>query len=132
DVLSNFLDLNSGFSLQNLAKESSKENEEMRKLNERMHILAERSAQDAAAVKVLTILTLVYLPVTVVSNFFSTSFVTTTNASEGTGSIIVSGGWWILVAVSIPLTFVTIYIWLVWTRIQAQPGAQPWWWYFLG
>ncbi len=127
EVLSSFLDLNSGLSLQNLAKASAKENEEMRKLSERMHTLAEKSTQDAAAVKVLTILTLIYLPVTVVSNFFSTSFVSTTGGSDGAGSIIVSSDWWILVAVSIPLTLITIYVWMVWTRIQAN--GRPWSWF---
>jgi Mg2+ and Co2+ transporter CorA len=132
NLLSSFLDLSSGFSLQNLVKESGKENEEMRKLSERMHRLAEKSTQDAAAVKVLTILTLIYLPVTVVSNFFSTSFVNTTTSPDGSGSIIVYGDWWILLAVSIPLTLITIYVWLVWTRIQANPSNQPWWWYVVG
>jgi Mg2+ and Co2+ transporter CorA len=132
NLLSNFLDLSSGLALQKLAKESGKEYEETRKLSERIHRLAEKSAQDAAAVKVLTILTLIYLPITVVSNFFSTSFVNPATSPNGSGSIIVSSDWWILLAVSIPLTLVTIYIWLVWTRIQANPSNQPWWWYIVG
>ena len=132
NLLSSFLDLSSGFSLQNLVKESGKESEEMRKISERMHRLAEKSTQDAAAVKVLTILTLIYLPITVVSNFFSTSFVETKTSPDGSGNIIVYGDWWILPAVSIPLTLITIYIWLVWTRIQANPRNQPWWWYVVG
>jgi Mg2+ and Co2+ transporter CorA len=132
NLLSSFLDLSSGFSLQNLVKESGKENEEMRKLSERMHRLAEKSTQDAAAVKVLTILALVYLPITVVSNFFSTAFVNTTTSPDGSGRIIVYGDWWILPAVSIPLTLITLYVWLVWTGIQANPSNQPWWWYVVG
>jgi Mg2+ and Co2+ transporter CorA len=130
-LLSNFLDLSSGFALQNLARESSKESEEMRKLSERMHELAEKSTRDAAAVKVLTILTLIYLPVTVVSNFFSTSFVNSVTNSDGSGYIIVYGDWWILLAVSIPLTLITLHIWRVWTKIQAD-NRHPWWCYILG
>ncbi|KAK5458208.1 hypothetical protein LTS15_004288 [Exophiala xenobiotica] len=131
-LLSSFLDLSSGYSLQKLAQESSKENEEMRRLTDRMHKLAEKSTQDAAAVKVLTILTLIYLPVTVVSNFFSTSFVNSTTSANGFGNITVTGDWWILFAASVPLTLLTIYIWLVWTRIQANPHRQAWWKYVLG
>jgi Mg2+ and Co2+ transporter CorA len=132
NVLSSFLELSSGFSLQNLVKQSGKESEEMRKLSERMHTLAKKNTQDAAAVKVLTILTMIYLPITVVSNFFSTSFVNSKTTPDGSGSIMVSGDWWILPAVSIPLTFTTIYVWLVWTRIQGNPSNQPWWWYIIG
>ncbi|KAK5326535.1 hypothetical protein LTR93_003397 [Exophiala xenobiotica] len=130
-LLSSFLDLSSGYSLQKLAQESSKENEEMRRLTDRMHKLAEKSTQDAAAVKVLTILTLIYLPVTVVSNFFSTSFVNSTTSANGFGNITVTDDWWILFAASVPLTLLTIYIWLVWTRIQANPHRQAWWKYVL-
>jgi hypothetical protein len=68
ELVASFLDLSSGLALQELAKESSRENEQMRRLTE-------KTTQDAATVKVLTILTLIYLPATVVSNFFSTSFV---------------------------------------------------------
>jgi hypothetical protein len=132
DLLSGFLDLSSGYSLQRLALESGKENEEMRRLTDRMHTLAEKSTQDAAAVKVLTIITLIYLPVTVVSNFFSTSFVSATTSASGAGNITVTGDWWILLAASVPLTVLTIYIWLVWTRMQASPRRQAWWKYVLG
>lgn len=125
-LLSSFLDLGSGLALQNLARESRQENEEMRRLSERMHELTEKATKDAAAVKVLTILTLIYLPATVVSNFFSTSFVGTEGPSN---HITVSNDWWIFVAVSIPLTAFTLYVWYVWKNQQAD-GAYPLWWRF--
>ncbi len=56
---SSILDLGNGQSLKQLAEETRKENVTMRKLTE-------KSTQDAAAVKVLTIITLIYLPTTVV------------------------------------------------------------------
>ena len=123
NLVSSFLDLHSGFALQELTKESRKENEEMRRLSEKMHRLTERSTQDAATVKVLTILTLIYLPTTVVSNFFSTSFV----GNSSNGNITVSSDWWIFAASSVPLTVLTLYIWWVWMRIQAHE-IYPWWW----
>ena len=58
--LSSLLDLGNGSSLKELAEEARQENTTMRKLTE-------KSTQDAAAVKVLTMITLVYLPATVVS-----------------------------------------------------------------
>ena len=126
-LVSSFLDLSNGFALQELAKESRAENEEMLKLNNRMHTLAEKTTQDAAAVKVLTILTLIYLPVTVMSNFFSTSFVGTAGDQD---HIFVTRDWWILLVTSLPLTALTIYIWWVWSNIQAY-ARYPWWWRYL-
>lgn len=123
NLVSSFLELSSGFALQQLARESRRENEEMRQLSERMHDLTRKATQDAAAVKVLTILTLIYLPATVVSNFFSTSFVST----NGNQNIVVLGDWWIFLASSVPLTLLTLYIWWVWMRIQAY-RIYPWWW----
>ena len=58
--LSSLLDLGNGNSLKELAEEARRENTTMRRLTE-------KSTQDAAAVKVLTMITLVYLPATVVS-----------------------------------------------------------------
>jgi hypothetical protein len=52
--------LGNGHSLKALAEEARSENVTMRRLTE-------KATQDAAAVKVLTIMTLVYLPATVVS-----------------------------------------------------------------
>ena len=120
NLVASFLDLSSGFALQELAKESGKENEQMRKLTQ-------KSTLDAAAVKVLTILTLIYLPTTVVSNFFSTSFVNSEPPSGENAHIVISSDWWIFVVVSVPLTLLTLYIWYVWTRIQAH-RPRPFWW----
>lgn len=58
--LSSLLDLGNGHSLKELAEEARQENTTMRKLTE-------KSTKDAAAVKVLTMITLIYLPATVVS-----------------------------------------------------------------
>ncbi|ERF76779.1 hypothetical protein EPUS_02318 [Endocarpon pusillum Z07020] len=112
-LVSSFLELNNGFALQSLAKDSGRENEEMRKLSERMHALTEKGTQDAAAIKVLTILTLIYLPATVVSNFFSTSFVNLQTSPGMSNHVVVSGDWWIFVAASVPLTLLTLYTWWV-------------------
>lgn len=126
-LVSSFLELNNGFALQSLAKDSGRENEEMRKLSERMHALTEKGTQDAAAIKVLTILTLIYLPATVVSNFFSTSFVNSQTSPGMTNHVVVSSDWWIFVAASVPLTLFTLYTWWVWTRIKAYNRYPLWW-----
>lgn len=91
-----------------------------------MHHLTERSTKDAAAVKILTVITLVYLPTTIVSvrtpqglsmshtnarkNFFSTQFVETNDS----GIMRLSNNAWLLAAISIPLTIITIALWGTW------------------
>ena len=124
NLVSSFLELSNGYALQTLTRESKKESENMRKLNERMHDLAEKNAHDSATVTVLTILTLIYLPLTVVSNFFSTSFVGTSPSGK---SIFVTEDWWILLVSTLPLTFVTLYIWRVWSQIKADQAYPIWW-----
>ena len=123
-LVSSFLELRNGFALQELSKESKKESENLRKLNERMHQLAEKNSEDSATVTVLAVLTLIYLPVTVVSNFFSTSFVGTAASNN---EIFVTQDWWILLATSLPLTIVTLYVWHVWSGIR-RTGTYPIWW----
>jgi Mg2+ and Co2+ transporter CorA len=120
DLVSSFLDLSSGFTLQNLAVEAGKETSEL-------HELTKKTAQDAVVVKVLTILTLIYLPMTVVSNFLSTAFVSKVTPANGSSYLSISGDWWIFVASSVPLTLITLYTWYVWKEIQAK-GNFPCWW----
>lgn len=58
--VANFLELGNGLALRELGHDAREETEEI-------HKLTERSAQDAAAVKLLTMIMLIYLPATVVS-----------------------------------------------------------------
>ena len=119
--------------MKELAEEAGRENTTMRKLTE-------KSTQDAAAVKVLTMITLIYLPATVVSvsrlsqnepmialllltlpqNFFSTQFVGQEQGAGGSNKVIVSSNAWLFAAVSVPLTLVTLAIWWLWVRFQAH------------
>ncbi|KAF5876967.1 uncharacterized protein Bfra_001325 [Botrytis fragariae] len=82
--------------------------------NKSMHHLTERSTKDAAAVKILTIITLVYLPTTIVANFFSTQFVQTSDS----GHMTITENSWILAAISIPLTALTIILWWAWVYLS--------------
>ena len=63
-LLSSLLDLDNGISLKRLTQEATEESGSMRRL-------AERSTQDAATVKMLTVITIVYLPATAISVRFT-------------------------------------------------------------
>ena len=126
--LSSYLEWSGNQNLQQLTLESKTESENMRKLNEKMKDLAEKNAEEAVTITVLALLTLIYLPLTVVSNFFSTSFV---GLGSSSNRIFVTKDWWILFVVAIPLTGLTIYVWWVWARIKAK-RRYPFWWSLLG
>ena len=128
NLVSSFLDLSNGYSLRELTLQSQEESKNMRKLNEKMKDLAEKNAEEAVTVTVLATLTLIYLPLTVVSNFFSTSFVGTGPSSD---YIYVTKDWWILFVVAVPLTALTIYVWRVWSKLKAK-DQYPFWWSLLG
>jgi len=74
------------------------------------------SARDAAAVKILTIIGVIYLPTTIVTTFFSTEFVHLDNRDKTQ----ISAQVWIIFAVSVPLTALTFMLWWVCVRSQAS------------
>ncbi|KIW68634.1 hypothetical protein PV04_04568 [Phialophora macrospora] len=123
DLVSDILDLSNSNALKLLAVESARETAVM-------HQLTQKATHDAAAVKVLTVLTLIYLPATVISNFFSTAFVNTATRPDGSFLLVVASNWWIFVAGTLPLTGITIYIW--WFYVQKEiHGQYPAWWRML-
>lgn len=102
-LASSALDLENGHSLRALAEEARREGKVM-------HALTQKATQDAAAVKVITVITMIYLPLTVVANFFSTVFVKQ-NSDGATTKVEVADNWWVLAAVGFPLTVVTFFMW---------------------
>ncbi|KAF2465827.1 uncharacterized protein BDR25DRAFT_83267 [Lindgomyces ingoldianus] len=109
ELLSDLLNYEDAIALKAIGREAQVENQSM-------HKLAEKSTNDAAAVKVLTVIGLVYLPVTVVTGFFSTQFVNTTDGQ----SMQVSRSAWLLAAISIPLTVLTIATWWSWVHLHLR------------
>lgn len=100
----NLLDLENGTELRNLAAISQKENEVLVELSQ-------KAASDGTTVKILTISTLVYLPATVVLNFFSTVLIKQIDSEGGRYKLRLATNWWVFLIVSIPLTFITISLW---------------------
>ncbi|KAF2185420.1 hypothetical protein K469DRAFT_707665 [Zopfia rhizophila CBS 207.26] len=104
-LLSDLLSYENAVALRNLTKETQNESKSMIELTE-------RSTKDAAAVKALTVISLVYLPTTIVANFFSTQFVHTSDS----GVMQVSTNAWLLAAIALPLTIVTVATWWLWVN----------------
>ncbi|KAK5205744.1 hypothetical protein LTR41_008425 [Exophiala xenobiotica] len=121
-LVTNILDLGNGNTLKMLALEAQRENQAMQSLTM-------KGTRDAAAVKVLTVVTLVYLPTTAVllENFFSTSFVDFGRNGNGSPMLTVAGNWWIALAVAAPLTVITIYIWWFYVESVVYQNPPTWW-----
>ncbi|KAE8444552.1 hypothetical protein EG329_014476 [Mollisiaceae sp. DMI_Dod_QoI] len=114
-LLSDLLSYEEAVSLKKLSIETQIESKSM------CH-LAEKSTKDAAAVKILTVITLVYLPTTIVANFFSTQFVQT----QDDGHMRVATNVWLLAAIAIPLTLLTIGLWWTWVHFtEVKPAPDP-------
>ena len=90
---------------------------------ERMEMLNHNMKQEAVVVRIITLVTLLYLPATFVSTFFSTDIIRYEDDPNGTFSKTAMNRW---LQVTLPLTFITLSIaWLgkAWAD-RKDPGAE--------
>jgi hypothetical protein len=83
-----------------------------------MRQLTEKSNRNASSMRILTIITMVYLPCTIVSNFFSTQFVNQTKSDAGNLTLEYANNAWLFFAISVPLTVFTIFVWFLWVSLS--------------
>ena len=79
--------------------------------------LTRRSVSDNATVRIVTIITLIYLPTQFVASFFGTNFIV---YQQGLRTIQVAKDTWIFVAFAVPLTLLTLSIWFIATRREKK------------
>ncbi|KAK3320435.1 hypothetical protein B0T19DRAFT_465165 [Cercophora scortea] len=74
--------------------------------------LAEKGHRDSASLKILSIITLIYLPSTIVS------FVRQNTVGEKVtiSSVGYSQNWWLFFAISLPLILLTVGVWYSWSN----------------
>lgn len=76
--------------------------------------IARDTKDDSASMKIIALLTMVFLPATTVSSFFGMAFF-----SPGPGgSFETSRMWWLFVAATLPLTLVTLSLWWLWYPVS--------------
>jgi Mg2+ and Co2+ transporter CorA len=107
-LLSGLLDYENAYSLRLLAEEARNDNTAMRNLTE-------KATKDSSAIKIITIITVFFLPATVVASFFSTQFV-----SISTNNLVLSTKWWIYFAITGPLTILTLLVWYITSSTHVQ------------
>lgn len=79
--------------------------------------LASASKEDSTARKTLPAVTVAFLPGTFVAAIFAMPLFEWDAVGEG---MVVSNRFWIYWAVTVPLTFLTLAVWVLWTRRQAK------------
>lgn len=88
-----------------------------------MQIIAEKNARDSSSMRILTIITMIYLPCTIVSNFYSTQFVTQIEVGGGSTKMGYAQNAWLFFAISIPLTVFTFLVWYSWIHMAYMRGS---------
>lgn len=130
-LFASLLALRNSASLKQITQENGRENAVLRRLNE-------NGADDSSAVKVLTVIILIYLPITAVcvrttfspfrmtrpfhsdmsdQSFFSTGFVSIQPSEQGK-ELVVTSNVWLFVAIAAPLTVVTVSVWYAWVWLK--------------
>ena len=80
--------------------------------------LASATREDSNAMKTLAAVTVFFLPSTFVAALFSMPMFHW--SEENAGHTLVSKDFWMFWTISIPLTFLTLGVWFIWTRVQAR------------
>ncbi|KAF1932880.1 uncharacterized protein M421DRAFT_1459 [Didymella exigua CBS 183.55] len=83
-------------------------------------LIAEQTQQDSASMITLAAVTMVFLPGTFVCTIVSTNFF-----DFGDEGLHVSGKWWVLVVVALPLTLIVFGVWWKWRDRRIQKNKRP-------
>ena len=77
-------------------------------------VIAHDTKEDSASMKIIALLTMLFLPATAVSGFFGMAFFVT----GPDGSFEVSRMWWLFAAITLPLTLVTLSLLWLWYPVS--------------
>ncbi|KAJ0425054.1 hypothetical protein BJY00DRAFT_227338 [Aspergillus carlsbadensis] len=93
-------------------------------INKKMLKLTSHSVDDSAAVRIITFLTMLYLPPSFVSTFLGMQLFSFENA-DGTERFGISKHFWVFVALCLPLSTATFFSWRIfWARQRRKRVAQ--------
>jgi len=95
------------------------------KIAEESTNIAHETRKDSLAMKTIVTLTILYLPASFVCSLFGTNFFAFDTDEKSHNNSVVSGLWWLLIAVAVPVTLATFGIWLWWIRLQGSNRKQP-------
>jgi hypothetical protein len=110
--LSNILEYRSVEASRLIAKESQESTENMRDITRNMQSIAQKTKQETVSMRIITLVTLLYLPSTFISTMMSTDMIKFHSGNAGKSErIIQPGAIQFYIAVSFPLTVATFVAW---------------------
>lgn len=86
--------------------------------------IARASHQDSRALRVIQILSMLFLPASLVSSIFGMGFFSTSQGTDGQAIFMISNKWWLYIAISIPLTLLSLMFMGFYT-IAFKAKARP-------
>lgn len=72
--------------------------------------IARASHEDSRALRVIQILSMLFLPASLVSSVFGMGFFNTSPGNDGQPVFVISGRWWWYIAISVPLTVICMLV----------------------
>lgn len=84
------------------------------------HSIAHDARQDGAAMKTIAMVTMLFFPATFVSSFLGTNLVSLDTGGDGRTHFVFSDLWWIYLVAAIPLTLVTLSIYVYWIKRRGR------------
>ncbi len=70
--------------------------------------IARSSHQDSRSLWIIQILSMLFLPASLVSSIFGMGFFSTSQGTDGRAVFTISHNWWLYIAISVPLTVVCL------------------------
>ena len=87
---------------------------------------ARASHQDSRALRIIQILSMLFLPASLVSSIFGMGFFSTSQGTDGQATLLISKNWWLYVAISVPLTVLCLGFMGGWNMLTYRKGrARP-------
>ncbi|GAB7349672.1 hypothetical protein MBLNU459_g0345t1 [Dothideomycetes sp. NU459] len=115
------LDYQSTLANRQASTKSQKSAEKMEDMTEEMHVLASKTQMEAISMRIITLVTLFYLPGTLISVNLSVHFVDQSNQKKGIMSTPIVGALnmgsaeavWLFIKLTVPFTTATFLVWIV-------------------
>ena len=87
--------------------------------------IARASHQDSRALRYIQILSMLFLPASLVSSIFGMGFFSTSTDSNGKTIFTISHNWWLYLAISIPLTILCLLSMGWYNTVFKSKAKQP-------
>lgn len=79
--------------------------------------IARASHQDSRSLRIIQILSMLFLPASLVSSIFGMGFFNTSQGTDGQAIFTISHSWWLYIAISVPLTILSMVLWCYYNAI---------------